>query len=349
MTKRQTSKVRRSPGRVLKVRVISPRIAWFGFVKFLSGLGRLTLVLALLSLAAWGVWEGVQRALYQNPDFRLKLIDLNENPAVDAAMLVEVANINLDGSLFDVDVEALTATLNALPQVASAHAERHLPDRLVVRVTAREARARIVCEEAGFPAEISQDTLLVDVDGHAYLCRTGALNIAAQLPAVHLRATEDVPVRPGIRLHHPDLQHAFNLLDAACNEDPAALQWIESIERTKEWALTLRTRGGTSATFGTGDHARQFSNLRSALDHASEQGYRISTINLIPRENIPITILEPLEAPPRAIAVPEEIEEFKEFEEFEAPPQAIAVPEPSPDSPLEDRRARDLNSLLNRD
>jgi len=327
MKKRHTSKVsRRAPGKVLEVRVMSPRIAWFGFLKFLGGLGKLACILALISLAGWGVWEGVQRAFYHNPDFRLQVIDLNENPAVDAAMLVEVANINLDGSLFELDVEAITATLNSLPQVASAHAERHLPDRLVVRVTAREARARIACEESGFPADASRETLLVDAEGYAYLCPAIQLKSAALLPVIHLQASEDAPVAPGIRLHHPELQHAFRLLDAACAEDPEAVQWIESIERTKEWALTLRTRGGTAATFGTGDHARQFTNLRSALDHAARQGYRIATINLIPREHVPITILDETEAL-----------------------RAIAVPEPSPDGLPEDRQARDLNTLLNRD
>jgi hypothetical protein len=332
MRKRHTSKVRRRSraSNVLEVRILSPRIAWLEFLKFLAGLGKLACLLAVLGLAGWGVWEGIQRAFYQNPDFRLRVIDLNENPAVDAAMLVEVAGIDLDASLFDLDVEEIAAALEGLPQVASAQAERHLPDRLVVRVEAREARARIACEAAGFPAEPMRGTLLVDATGHAYLCPDIQLASAAELPVIHLESSEETPVGPGLRLRHTELQHAFRLLDAAAAADPGSLKWIESIEKYKEWALTLRTRDGTAATFGTGDHARQFANLCSALNHASREGYRIATINLIPRENVPITI-------------------FEMPAEFPEAPRAILVEEPTDEEIRADRRQRDLNTLLNRD
>ncbi len=324
--KRQTTKVRRAPGKVLEVRVMSPRIAWFGFLKFFGGLAKLTCILAVLAAVGWGVWQGIQRAFYENPDFRLQVIDLNENSAVDIAGLVEAAGIDLNASLFHFDVDAIAEALANLPEVASAHAERHLPGTLVVRVTAREPRAWIACPEAGFPAARETGALLVDGGGVAYRCPPLQVEAASHLPVIHLTADAERPIIPGKKLRHPELQHCFRLLDAACREEPDAVRWIESIEKTKEWALTLRTRGGTSAVFGTGDHDRQIANLRAALDHAARQGYTIDTINLIPKENVPITIRE-----------------------GGVPPRAIPVPEPEPSDIVQDRRTRDLNALLNRD
>jgi len=61
------------------------------------------------------------------------------------------------------------------------------------------------------------------------------------------------------------------------------------------------------------------------MDHSSQKGYSISTINLIPKRNIPITLRDEAAAP-----------------------RAIPVPEPGPAEIREDRRARDLSTLLNR-
>lgn len=327
LRKRQTSKVhRRTHGKILEVRVMSPRIAWFGCLKFFGGLTKLTCVLAALAALGWGIWQGVHRAFYDNPDFRLQVIDLNENSAIDLTGLVETAGIDLSASLFHLDVDAIAAALAGLPEISSAHAERHLPGTLVVRVAAREPRAWVACPEAGFPAGREIGNLLVDDEGIAYRCPPLQFESAARLPIIHLTASDETPIIPGKKLRHPELQHGFRLLDAACRAEPDAIRWIESIEKTKEWALTLRTRGGTSAVFGTGDHDRQVTNLRAALDHASRQGYTIETINLLPKENVPITIRDAQE-----------------------PPRAILVPEPGPEEILQDRRTRDLNALLNRD
>jgi hypothetical protein len=89
--------------------------------------------------------------------------------------------------------------------------------------------------------------------------------------------------------------------------------------------LLLVTREGTSAIFGLGDHDRQIRSLRAAMDHSSQKGYAIDTINLIPKHNIPITLRN--EAPA---------------------PKAQPVAEPTAGELREDRRSRDLQTLLNR-
>ena len=115
------------------------------------------------------------------------------------------------------------------------------------------------------------------------------------------------------------------MLDAACKADPQAIHWIESVRQANAWSLELVTRQGTVATFGLGDHERQISSLQASIDHASEKGYSIGTINLIPKYNIPITVRNE----PAAL-------------------RAIPVSEPTPGDVSKDRRARDLSTLLNR-
>ena len=325
MSRRRTTKPNRSRPQVLEVRVMSPRIAWLCFLSCAGKLVKLACILAVTTGIGWGVWQGIQRAFYKNPDFRLQVIDLNANPVIDEAGIAEAAGIDLTASLFDIDVEMVTAKLKALPAIADARAERHVPGTLMVRVVPRSPRAWVSCPEAGLSKVRRAGAMLVGQDGVAYPCPELQLESAMKLPTIQLPVSEKSPVTAGRHLDHPELAHCFRLLDSARDADPEAVHWIESVQQVNEWSLQLVTRQGTAAIFGLGDHERQIRSLRAAMDHSSQKGYSISTINLIPKRNIPITLRDEAAAP-----------------------RAIPVPEPGPAEIREDRRARDLSTLLNR-
>ena len=292
---------RRSHSKVLEVRVMSPRIAWFGFLKFAGGLTKLALILAVITGIGWGVWLGVQHAFYNNPDFRLQVIELNANPVIDEVGLAKTAEIDLTANLFTIDVKEVERKLKSLPAIAEAHAERHLPGTLVVQVTARTPRAWISCPAVGLPEVRHAGAMLVDRDGIAYPCPELQLESALRLPAIQLPASGGTPIVAGQKIQQPELAHCFHLLDSACEADPEATQWVESVKQVNEWSLLLVTRQGTAATFGVGDHDRQIRSLREAMDHSSAKGYVIETINLIPKHNVPITVRNET---PAANAVP---------------------------------------------
>jgi POTRA domain, FtsQ-type len=327
MANHSTRKSRRANrARVLEVRVMSPRIAWLKTLRVAGQLAKFTAILGVLAALGWGIWGGVQRAFYQNPDFRLQVIDLNPNPVMDVSGFAEVAKINLTSSLFQFDLAKIVTTLKSQPAIADARAERHLPGTLMIRVTPRVPRAWIACPAAGVAAERHVGALLVDQAGVAYPCPELQLETALHLPIIILPPAEAPLLGNAQVVSQPELKHCFHLLDAACKADAEAIQWIESIRQTTAWSLELTTRQGTVATFGLGDHQRQIASLQAANDHASAKGYSIATINLIPKYNIPITVRDETASTPRPL-----------------PPEEL-----SPAEQRNHRQARDLSTLLNR-
>ena len=303
--KRKTSKTRRrTRPSVLEVRVMSPRIAWHGFTRMLGGFLRLALLLAILGGIAWGIWRGIQHTFHHNPDFRLQVIDLNENPVIDEADLIRIADIDLtvETSLFEVDVTDTRNRLEAMPSVISASVERHLPGTLMVRVVSREPRAWVAHTGSDRSSLRQVGGLLLDREGHIYPCPSRQLEAARRLPVIFLNELEEQPLATNRTLEHPELHRCFKLLDAAEEADAQSSEWIESIRQANEWSLCLVTREGTSATFGLREHAAQIAKLRAALEHAGQKGYAIDTINLIPRFNVPITVRGD-SPPPRAIPI----------------------------------------------
>ncbi len=326
MAKKKTNHARRPHSKVLEVRVMSPRIAWLRFLKVTCSFAKYACILAVVVGLGWGVWQGIQQAFYKNPDFRLAVIDLNTNTAIDEAGVAEKAGIDLSANLFSIQVDEVAAKLQALPELSAATVERHLPGKLVVRVTARTPRAWIVAPTAEPVDARKVGGLLVDAAGVMYLCPAGQLESARSLPQIFITFSETKPCQLGKPSDHRELAHCMRLLDSACREDAEALHWIESVRQVNEWSILLVTRDGTQATFSLGDHERQISQLRASMDHASQKGYTIDTINLIPKHNIPITLRNEAPAP-------------------------AAEPAPEPPSPGEirrQRRNRDLNTLLNR-
>jgi hypothetical protein len=312
---------------VLQLRVVTPRIVWFGFLRYTGGLVKLLLVLSALAGLGWAAWRGIRHTLFQNPDFRLAVIDLNQNPVIDELGVAALTGVDLtqSPSLFDINVRRTNQRLNAHPALVEARVERHMPGTLVVRVVPRSPRAWV----SDTPDDATLRTpggLLVDINGIVYPCPEHQLESASLLPAITLMADPEHPLRPGKRITHPAFPHCLSLLSAARIADPQSDPWIDTIRPANEWSLLLTTRHGTQATFSLGDHERQMEQLRAALDHASNKGMSLATINLIPKYNVPVTLHGNI-PPPRALPV---------------------APDSAPTTGGPQRRNRDLTTILNR-
>lgn len=332
-------KVKR-PSTTLDVDVWNFRIAWYAMIKLAYRMTLVALALTGLGLLGWGVKLGLQRALFDNPDFRLQIVDLNPNQAIDENDLVRITGLDLNSNLFRIDISAMTKRLASRPEIESVKIERHLPGTLVVRIVARTPLAWLACPDAGLSAERKPGALLVDRKDFAFPCSPRQFETAAGLPIFILPVREAEPVSSGAKLRHPQLAHCRRLLETVLETAPAAAPWIDTIRQANGWSLVLTTADGITATFGLGDHARQVGNLLVARTHAQRQGYAIATINLIPKVNVPITVSGGAE-PPKALPVEEPLPTD--------PPRAIRVEEPSPATTRQDRQASDLKKILNRD
>jgi POTRA domain, FtsQ-type len=325
--RKRSSKARRHRHhvKVLQSEVMSPRIAWFSLLGFLRGLTKIALVLGILLAVAYGIREAIEHTFHRNPDFRLKAIQLNPNDVLDEPNLVSTLNIDLSANIFDFDIDHLERRLLEMPAISAAKVERNLPGTLDFSITTRKPVAWIACPEEGFPTERKAGSLLVDVNGFPYPCPPGQAEASQDLPILLLSSDPEHRIQPGKTLEHPHYRHCLQLLKAVIARYPGELRLVDTISQPNKWSLSMKTRSGTLATFGLGDHGRQLEYLGRAFDHSREKGYQIATINLIPRRNVPITLAGD-----------------------DAPPRAIPVSEESVGNSPADQHSEDLKNLLNR-
>jgi hypothetical protein len=324
MSKRHTTRVRHDKrSQVLNVRVLTPRTVWFGIRRFLAQSAKALCLLALLGGLGYGAWTGLRHVFMENDDFRLQAIDLKPNSALDERRLVEIAGIDLNSSLFKLDINRIEGKLMALPELTGAKVERHLPGTLQVTVSVRTPVAWVARAPIPETAAVPPTQMLADSQGIAYPCPRLQRESARSLPVIILNPTSPEPV-PGKMIEAPEFHRCLRLINDALKTDPDATSWIASVGQPNAWSLLLVTRDNMRATFGLGDHPRQLADLISARDHADGQGYRIDSINLIPERNIPVTITQT------------------------APPRAIPVTPPKQEPPAKSRHQSDLRSLLDR-
>jgi hypothetical protein len=324
MFKRRTSRVsHRRQVIELQAHVMSPRIAWFGLLKSFRKLAKTALVLGLIAGAVWGAKLGIRRGLIENKEFRLQAIELTPNPAVDEHRLVEVAGINLAGSLFECDVATIESRLRALPEVAAATVHREFPGTLKVEIAARQPHAWIASATHDIPPRDPARGLLVDDAGFAFHCPPRLRESAADLPVYHLGQGGEAPAA-GKTVRHPEFDRLAALHHIARRELPEADRWIDSLRQNRRWSLELVGRDGTAARFGLGGHERQIADLKAALEHARSRDQRIASIELIPERNLPVVL------------------------RGDSAPRAILVDEPAAAPATPDRRARDLETLIHR-
>ncbi|MBB5352334.1 cell division septal protein FtsQ [Haloferula luteola] len=307
MFRRRTSKIRkRHQVKVLRANVMSPKIFWFDFKQALFSGFRWLSFAGLLVAAGWGIWQGIQRGLFENPEFRLRRLTMNENTALSDERLLTVTGIDLDGSLFDCRPREIREKILSLPEVLSARVTRQFPGSLDIQVTARQPAVWVACSELDIAPRDPVTGLLVDSQGMMFPCTAAMWESASQLPVIQLEE-EGFSLEGGMKVKNESFLRGMRLLTEARKASDDASRWVDTIRQYKGWGSQLVTRDGTVATFSHGDLERQMGDFLAACQHASQKGRKIATIELVGRRNLLVTfqdgsdsegVAHPIPAPP---------------------------------------------------
>jgi len=287
--KRRTSKIRRKKSsQVLHLNVRTPRVIAFQTLKIFKGGAKVVLILSLFLGALWGVKTWIGGTYSKNAEFVLDDIRLDSpNGMMSVTRLVDVTDIELGCSIFDVNLKGVEEKLEALPEILSAEARRELPRKLIVKVKERQPIAWMECRAMGIAGRNFEKGYLFDESGVIFPCSEKLFQQIESLPVISIGQNLSENLIVGEQIENGNVIRALALAKSSLSGQPE-MPRIDRIILLNSYSMEAWIGNGTKALFGMHEHERQLTDLYTILNDAYEKGKRVLEINLIPKRNIPV-------------------------------------------------------------
>ncbi len=279
---------------------------------------------------------GYGKVFFQNEEFLLKSLVIQTDGVLGSDRLAEIANVAPGMNLMDLDLAAIQAQIEKLPQVEDATVSRELPDRLMLVVRERIPVAWLSSPPLGIRPWDMERGFLLDREGYLFRCLDLNDGMKA-LPVVESfkmaeptegRQVESEGVRAGVKLV---LASDERFLSQGLT--------VAEVRVREEWAVECRYTSGLQATFGVYDYGRGLEDLALIMKEMVTSGKAVASVNLLARKNIPVTFASASgEAPAPAQAVAPAVES--------APVAPVVAPATSLPEPVTGEQETHLKSIL---
>lgn len=257
--------------------------------------GRVVRMLAVACLAITvplGLKLGYDSIFYENEEFVLQRLNVQSDGSLRSNQILEVANVAVGMSLMDLDLRAIRERIERLPVVEESIVSREMPDKLNVLVKERIPVAWISCPPLGVRPGDMERGYLVDRDGILFRC-LDLTDAVSALPVIETFSMPD-PVE-GATLEADGLDSALRLIAAAENDEAPLTRSIHLVRLRNEWSLHAHYRSGLQVTFGAFDVERGLRDLAVIVDQVEEAGATLATVDVVAKENIPVTFVAPVD------------------------------------------------------
>jgi len=248
---------------------------------------KLALFVVCLAAAGLGISTALDKFFFSNSEYTLRQIHL----ALDGVMTPEdalaVTGLREGVNIFRVNLSEVEASLKTIPQVAAVQIERRLPDQISLTLKSKQPVAWIA------PADDTEDpfdpanALLVDAKGFFIIPRLIQPEFY-QLPIIYgVKSPNILDSEP---LHREDLMRGLRLLEIA-RRTPASALRIRTVNIGKGYCIDVTNDRNAKITFAAEDFEEQLERLARLLEHCSESGRELATVNLMVKRNTPVTFV----------------------------------------------------------
>ncbi len=278
---RRVSKVRhRRQQHLLDVKVRSRRVTQHRIRRALGVLSRVVLVAGLCSAFYVGAREGARRLFFENPDYQVKIIELQTDGTLQREQVLKAADLREGENSFSVNLARVHDRIQQLPQVDEVQVVRKLPAEIDIRVVERKPVAWITSNKEISDPFVSDAAFLVDARG-VLMRQKKLLPEYLGLPLILGCSSESLEA--GKVVESPEAKTALELLRLSTRSFMQTRFQIREIDVSRSYCLLVTDKNHTRVTFGLNDLETQLQRLEQFLVY----------VNLIVQRNIPVTFATP--------------------------------------------------------
>ncbi len=278
--------------RVLHLNVTSPRIMFFQSLKTLRDMGRKLIILAIVLTLGYFAYKAVYKHFNDNEEFAIKYIPVTDFKGNDTVVLSrdrvihEISQIDLQGTVFKVDLDDVEQRLKERPEVISVKVERQLPSTIDIKIQERVPVAWLSCRELGLAGRSPHRGILLDEHGVSFQSEKGFWEIARNLPVIEVSVTSKDAFVLGRKMNHPDAERALQFVMNLHMLGPQ--DWgVDRVVVENFYTLNAYCNDGLLAKFSMYQHDFQLRKLLLIREHAKTNGKIVKWIDLRPKTNNP--------------------------------------------------------------
>lgn len=267
-----------------KIREMEKKAAQRRGFKWALGLIIIICFLALLKVT-------VQEAILKNPQFALRDVAVQTSGPLTVEKIVRATQLTQGDNLLTINMRALHTRLRQLPPVKEVSIERDFDAGLMtLRITQRIPMAWLDCPKLGMIAGRPEVGYLLDHEGVPFPCDVVTDSLLT-LPVIRYPGLAHKTA--GVALQDLQLTAALQLLKELESRFENGQPQARSIEVQTPYSMVASFTDKSEITFGIDDLELQLARLDRVRVEARQRGWEIETLNLLARQNVPITFRQP--------------------------------------------------------
>jgi cell division protein FtsQ len=291
--RRMSNVRRRRQQHLLDVKVRSRRVTQHRIRRALVVLSRVVLLAGLCSAVYVGAREATRRLFFENPDYRLKTIEVQTDGVLQREHVLNVADVSEGENIFNVNLARVRDRIQQLPQVDDVQVVRKLPGEIDIRIVERKPIAWLTSDKEISDPFVSAAFL---VDARGVLMRQKKL-LPEYLGLPLILGCSSESLEEGKVVESPEVKTALELLRLSARSFIQMSFQIREIDVSKSYCLLVTNKNHAHVTFGLKDLETQLQRLEQFLVYCDNSKQELETVNLLVQRNIPVTFT----APPAAV------------------------------------------------
>ncbi len=228
----------------------------------------------------------MRESFLNNPKFSLKQVVVRTEGSLTAQKIVRTSALTTGTNLLTVNMREIQDRLLRLPQVSAVKITRDYEGKLALEVKQRQPVAWLECTRLGMISGRPDVGHFIDSEGVTFPCEV--LTPAYQaLPVIRYEAlTQSLP---GMTVSDLQVKSALTLLKHCQERLEQGDTELLAIDIQKPYEMTASFADASLITFGVDDLKEQFARLDRIRLEAQHRQWRIATLNLLVKQNVPVT------------------------------------------------------------
>jgi cell division septal protein FtsQ len=234
----------------------------------------------------FGVRLGAKRLFFENPDYRVSLIDVQTDGTLQRDQILKTAGLREGENIFTVNLAHVQERLQQLPQVDEVQVVRKMPGEIDIRLVERKPIAWITSDKQ-IPDPFASDVAFL-VDARGVLMKEKKL-LPEYLGLPLITGCTSESLEAGRIVDSFEAKAALELLRLSTRSFMQTRFQIREIDVSKGYCLLVSDKNHTRVTFGFENLDAQLQRLEQFLVYADDSRRDLDTVNLLVQRNVPVT------------------------------------------------------------